>query len=92
MAKKLTELGVERLSAKKSAYTRVVDGNLYIKVNPSGKKIWMYRYTESGTEKRRWISLGEFTEINDRSRIVMLLNQQPLRLTDVSSYIAGQHP
>ena len=27
----------------------------------------MYRYTDSGTEKRRWISLGEFTEINDRS-------------------------
>jgi integrase len=65
MAKKLTVLGVERLSAKKGAYTKVVDGSLYIKVHPSGRKVWMYRYTEPGTKSRRWLSLGEVSEINN---------------------------
>jgi integrase len=67
MAKKLTELGIERLKAKANTYTRVVDGNLYIKINSSGKKVWMYRYTESGTNRRLWISLGDLTETNNRS-------------------------
>jgi integrase len=64
MAKKLTILGVERLSAKGNAYTRVVDGNLYIKVHPTGRKVWMYRYVESGTKSRKWLSLGEVSAIN----------------------------
>ena len=67
MAKKLTGLGVERLKPRVNAYTRVVEGNLYIKVHPSGRKVWVYRYTEPGTSSRRWISLGESTEINNRS-------------------------
>jgi hypothetical protein len=49
MAKKLTGLGVERLKPRVNAYTRVVEGNLYIKVHPSGRKAWVYRYTEPGT-------------------------------------------
>lgn len=65
MAKRLTEPNVERLKATKSAYTKVVYGNLYIKVHASGKKVWQYRYAEPGTGKRRWLSLGEFTKVNN---------------------------
>jgi hypothetical protein len=45
MAKKLTELGVERLKAKENAYTRVAEGNLSIKVYPTSTKVWLYCYT-----------------------------------------------
>ena len=68
MAKKLTELGVERLKAKDKAYTRVADGNLYIKVYPTGTKVWLYRFTQPGTTKRRWVSLGDFTNHNNLAK------------------------
>ena len=68
MAKKLTELGAERLKAKAKVYTRVVDGSLYIKVHPSSKKVWLYRYTHPVTAKRRWASLGEFTDHNNLAK------------------------
>ena len=68
MAKKLTELGVGKLVAMAKAYTRVVDGNLYIKVHPCRVKVWQYRNIQPGTTKRRWVSLGKMNAFNDREK------------------------
>jgi integrase len=58
---------VEGFKKEKYVYTKAVDGNLYIRVNASGKKVWVYRHIEAGTKKRRWLPLGERTEINNLS-------------------------
>ena len=61
------EKRVEGFKKEKYVYTKAVDGNLYIRVNASGKKVWVYRHIEAGTKKRRWLPLGERTEINNLS-------------------------
>lgn len=65
MASKLTELAVKRLRTKDTTYTRVVDGELYVRVTPKGKKVWIFRYTPPGGNARLKMSLGEISETND---------------------------
>ena len=61
------EKRVEGFKKEKYVDTKAVDGNLYVRVNASGKKVWVYRHVEAGTKKRRWLPLGERTEINNLS-------------------------
>ena len=67
MPKALTALGVDRLGVKKKLYIRRVDDNLYIKVMPTSRKYWLFRYVMPGGKNGNNLSLGELTPTNDYS-------------------------
>ena len=81
MASKLTELAVKRLRTKDTTYTRVVDGELYVRVTPKGKKVWIFRYTPPGGSARIKMSLGEITETNDLTAAKALVAKYTAMIT-----------
>jgi integrase len=82
MAKKLTALGVERLSVKSKLYARRVAENLYIKVMPTGRKFWLFRYVMPGEKKGRNLSLGELTEANNFKTATSKAEEYRLKVKD----------
>ncbi len=60
----LTEVKVRQALAKdKTSFLSDEDG-LSLKIDPSGKKTWCYRYTDPDTRKRRRIQLGLYPDMS----------------------------
>ncbi|MBU2837942.1 integrase family protein [Acidithiobacillus thiooxidans] len=82
---KLTTRAIEAArpdSSKKDIYLRDGDG-LELRVLPSGKKVWQFRYTFSG--KRRVLTFGEYA--------VCSLREARLRAQDARKFLSiGQDP
>ena len=58
----LTETRLRALKPKDKPYKVADDRGLYIKVSPSGGKLWRFRYRISTAEKK--LSIGSYPEIN----------------------------
>lgn len=58
----LTALAIENAKPKQKSY-KLSDGNgLHLLVEPTGSKLWRFRYQFGGKEKM--ISLGSFPEVS----------------------------
>jgi hypothetical protein len=58
----LTDAKVKNLKPGKSRQ-RIADyDGLYIEISPTGKKIWLFRYTKEGTHN--WASIGAYPAIS----------------------------
>lgn len=56
--KRFTDQQIKSMQPEKNAYLRSEPGGLYIRVFPTGKKVWLHVYSFDG--KRRWYRLGEY--------------------------------
>jgi integrase len=56
-----TDKGIRGLKAKEKPYVLSDDG-LYIRVLPTGRKVWMHVYSVDG--KRRWYKLGVYPDLS----------------------------
>jgi len=58
----LTDLTIRKLASKMQRYEILDDKGLYIRVTPSGKKSWIFRYPFDGTYRR--MTLGQYPGIS----------------------------
>ncbi len=58
----LTDLTIRKLASKMQRYEILDDNGLYIRVFPSGKKSWVFRYPFDGTYRR--MTLGQYPGIS----------------------------
>lgn len=56
-----TERRIQTLKAKDKPYLESEPGGLYLRVRPSGRKVFMTVYTWDG--KQRWLTVGRYPEI-----------------------------
>ncbi|MBB5684014.1 integrase [Sphingobium boeckii] len=61
MAVALKDLDIRALQAADKVYKRTDDRGLYLEVHPSGSKLWRYKYSHLGKDKR--IALGRYPEV-----------------------------
>ena len=60
----LTNTEVKQASARASEYN-LADGNgLYLRVKPSGTKLWLFNYTRPFTKRRANLSLGKYPDLS----------------------------
>ncbi len=58
----LTSTGIKALKPKDKKY-RVTDGQgLMLEISPSGKKRWLYRFTQNG--KRKTLTIGHYPAVS----------------------------
>ena len=57
----LKDLDIRALTAKDKIYKRTDERGLYLEVHPSGSKLWRYKYSHLGKDKR--IALGRYPEV-----------------------------
>ncbi|WP_425502665.1 tyrosine-type recombinase/integrase [Sphingobium boeckii] len=57
----LKDLDIRALQAADKVYKRTDDRGLYLEVHPSGSKLWRYKYSHLGKDKR--IALGRYPEV-----------------------------
>jgi Arm DNA-binding domain len=58
----LTDAALRLLKPKDKRYKKVDQRGLYIEVEPNGSKLWRYKYTFRGKEKR--FSLGRYPDVS----------------------------
>lgn len=59
---RLTDLGIRRAKAKPSMYTLSDGRGLSLQIEPSGAKLWHFRFYWQGKQQR--ISFGCFPEVD----------------------------
>ncbi len=57
----LRDLEIRALKAQDRVYKRADERGLYLKVHPSGSKLWRLKYAYLGKDKR--IALGRYLEV-----------------------------
>ncbi len=60
----LTEIKVRQANHKDKIYFLSDEDGLSLKIEPSGRKSWCYRYTDPQTKKRRRIQLGLYPDLS----------------------------
>lgn len=60
----LTEIKIRKSYPKEKIYFLADDDGLSMKIEPSGKKSWSYRYSNPETRKRHRITLGSYPAIS----------------------------
>lgn len=61
---KLTALQVKKAKANPDKMYKLPDGgNLYLRIDPNGKKYWIFNYTRPYLAKRNDLSLGTYPEV-----------------------------
>ena len=61
---KLTNLKIEKLKPKEKIYKANDGQGLYLKIRPSGSKIWMFDYYHPITKKRPTLTIGRYPDIS----------------------------
>lgn len=60
----LTEVKIRQAHCKEKTYFLSDEDGLSLKIEPSGRKSWCYRYTDPQTKKRRRIQLGLYPDLS----------------------------
>ena len=60
----LTEIKVRQAHCKEKTCFLSDEDGLSLKIEPSGRKSWCYRYTDPQTKKRRRIQLGLYPDLS----------------------------
>ena len=64
IAKPLTNTEVSKASPRAKQYSLVDGGGLYLRVQPSGIKTWLFYYQKPDTKKRSNLSLGSYPSVS----------------------------
>ncbi|MDR2560464.1 MAG: Arm DNA-binding domain-containing protein [Holophagales bacterium] len=58
----LTDLGIKRAKPAEKPYRLFDGGGLYIEIQPTGGRLWRYKYHFNGREKR--LAIGKYPEVS----------------------------
>ncbi len=71
----LTEIKVRQAHCKEKTCFLSDEDGLSLKIEPTGRKSWCYRYTDPQTKKRRRIQLGLYPDLSlkrhDKSKMTL---------------------
>lgn len=62
--KPLTALEVQQAKPKDKEYSLADGGNLYLRIRPTGSKVWILNYYHPYTKKRNNMGLGSYPEVS----------------------------